>query len=536
MFKTLLKINIKSLFSTMFRRKSTKPGRSAGSKAGRVLLVLLLSVYALGVMMVSIGGLFSSLVMQSDGTLTEPRYYFSLLGILMFCLAFIGGVFSTKNLLFRARDNQLLLSMPIPPFQILASRVAVLLVLETIYTLLIALPAGFVWFRATGFSLPLLLRLLLCTLLLLFFAAAVTGFFGWLLALLDTKFAKSEMIQSFLSLALLVGYMLVCFNMQNYVATLSANQAKISAGIRRALPLFDLYGHAVGGSLPAILGLTVAALLPFALICLLLSRSFFKLSTGKKATRHRTKLRAQSAPRTPRTALLIKEVRQFFSMPLYLLNCGFGCMMEVLIAVLMFFKRETILDMVSGVEFCDSRAAVPLITIGFCITTINTTAVSLSLERKRIDPLRAMPLDAQSVYAAKLGANLVIGLPTTLLGGLLTGVAMRLPPLQIALIAVCLCVTLLLISSIQLTANIMMPKFDAISDAVLIKQSGSVLVSMLLSFAAGLTLLLLAFGLMTLLGTTAALAVMIVLIGAACAIFRHWFRHGAVRRYEEMTA
>ena len=96
--------------------------------------------------------------------------------------------------------------------------------------------------------------------------------------------------------------------------------------------------------------------------------------------------------------------------------------------------------------------------------------------------------------------------------------------------------TLLLISSIQLTANIMMPKFDAISDAVLIKQSGSVLVSMLLSFAAGLTLLLLAFGLMTLLGTTAALAVMIVLIGAACAIFRHWFRHGAVRRYEEMTA
>ena len=536
MFKTLLKINLKSMFSTMFRRKNAKPGKRSGGKAGRVVLVLLLSVYALGVMMMSVGGIFSSIVRQEDDTLVDPRYYFSLLAILMFCLAFIGSVFSTKNLLFRARDNQLLLSMPIPPFQILASRVAVLLVLETIYTLLIALPAGFVWFRAAGFSPALLARLLLCTLLLLLFAAAVTGFFGWLLALLDTKFAKSEMIQSFLSLALLVGYMLVCFNMQNYLTTLNSNQAKIAGAIRRFLPLFDLYGQAVSGKLTAILLLAVAAIVPGALICLLLSRSFLRLSTDKKATRHRTKLRAQAAPRTPRTAMLVKEVRQFFSMPIYLLNSGLGCVMEVLLAVLLLVKSDGVREMLAGIEIGDLRAAVPLVAIGFCVSTINTPSVSLSLERKRIDPLRAMPLDARTVYGAKLGANLVIGLPTTIIGSLVMAAALRLSPLEIALTVLFCCAELLLASSIQLTANILMPKFDAISDAVLIKQSGSVLVSMLLCFAAALTLLVAAVALMTMFGAVPALAATTLAALAASAIFLRWFRHGAVRRYEEMSA
>lgn len=536
MFKTLLKINLRAMFSTMFRRRSDKPGKKAGGKAGRIVLVILLGLYVFGAMMMSVGSLFGSLLMQTDGAPVDARYYFSLLGILVFAFAFIGSVFSTKNLLFRARDNELLLSMPIPPILILASRVAVLLVLELIYALLMAIPAGVVWFRAMGFDLVLLLRLLPATCLLLLLAAAVTGFFGWLLALLDTKFAKSEMIQSVLSLVLLVGYFLVVFNMQNYLTSLAQNQARISAVIRRVLPLFDLYGQAVGGRIPAMLLLAAAALLPFALICLLLSRSFLRLSTDKKATKHRTKIRAQSGMRSPRAALLVKELRQFFSMPLYLLNCGFGCVMELLIAAVLFFKRGAAAEMLSGLEVGDVRALVPLVAMGFCISTISTPSVSLSLERSRINPLRAMPLPAQTVFGAKLATNLVIGLPTTVLGALIMCLSLRLPALQIAAVLVACCMNLLLLSCIQLTANILFPRFNAINDAVLIKQSGSVLAGLLIGFAVQLTLLFGTIGLMLLIGQTLAIAAVALLTLGVSLLFLRWFSHGAVRRYQEMSA
>ena len=536
MFKTLLKINLKAMFSTMFRRKNAKPGASGGRKAGRLVLIALLAVYAVAMMMFSIGSVFASLIMQPDGTIVSARYYFALLGILVFCFAFIGSVFTTKNLLFRARDNELLLSMPIPPIRILASRVAVLLVLEAIYTLLMAVPAGLVWFRAAGFSAALLLRLLLSTFLLLLCAAAVTGFFGWLLALLDTKFAKSEMIQSVLSLALLVGYFLVVFNMQRYLTVLSDHQSGVSDAIRKYLTLFDLYGQAVGGSVAGLLLLAAAALIPFGLICLLLSRSFLRLSTDKKATRHRTKIRAQAGMRTPHSALLIKELRQFFSLPLYLLNCGLGCVMELLIAGLLFFKRDAVEQMLVGVEFSAARVAIPLIALCFCISTINTCAVSLSLERKRIDQLRAMPLPAKTVYLAKRNANLVIGLPTTLLAAVLMGLALQLPPAELVLVPVFCGVNLLLMSDLQLTANILLPKFNAISDAVLIKQSGSVLAALLIGFAVQLTLVLAVLGGAALLGAPAALAAVSALMLIICALFRRWFSHGATRRYAAMSA
>ena len=56
-------------------------------------------------------------------------------GIMALALAVFGSVFMTQTQLYDAKDNELLLSMPIRPLHILMSRMAVLLVLTGVFSL-----------------------------------------------------------------------------------------------------------------------------------------------------------------------------------------------------------------------------------------------------------------------------------------------------------------------------------------------------------------------------------------------------------------
>ena len=56
-------------------------------------------------------------------------------------LAFIEGIYKSQGILFEAKDNDLLLSLPIKKSTILFSRIFKLLVFEYLYNLLFLLPA-----------------------------------------------------------------------------------------------------------------------------------------------------------------------------------------------------------------------------------------------------------------------------------------------------------------------------------------------------------------------------------------------------------
>ena len=64
-----------------------------------------------------------------------------------FALMFIGSVFTAKSQLFEAKDNELLLSMPVPPGMILLSRMAALLAMNFVLELVVALPVFAAWLQ-----------------------------------------------------------------------------------------------------------------------------------------------------------------------------------------------------------------------------------------------------------------------------------------------------------------------------------------------------------------------------------------------------
>jgi ABC-2 type transport system permease protein len=90
------------------------------------------------------GGLFKSICVP----LASAGFgwlYFALAGLMAFALSFIGSVFTAQQQLFSAKDNDLLLAMPIPPAYILGSRMLMLYVLNLFMEILVIGPAGVIW-------------------------------------------------------------------------------------------------------------------------------------------------------------------------------------------------------------------------------------------------------------------------------------------------------------------------------------------------------------------------------------------------------
>ena len=128
MLKTLLKVQFAALKASLFRsrRKQSKGG------TGRTIGFAVLFLYVIICFFIMFGSMFSSICMPLH-ELGLGWLYFAIAGLMAFMLTFIGNVFATQTQLFDAKDNELLLSMPIAPKFILGSRMLLLLALDLGY-------------------------------------------------------------------------------------------------------------------------------------------------------------------------------------------------------------------------------------------------------------------------------------------------------------------------------------------------------------------------------------------------------------------
>lgn len=476
MLKTLILIRLRALFASFFTLGQNKKRRSPLAKVG----IAVLAVYVVAVLLASVSMLFLSLAKGFCGT-EYDWLYFAMASLIAVLFCFIGSVFVTQSTLFEAKDNDLLLSMPIPAGYILLSRFVSVFLLNFMYSLLMFLPAGFMYFKKEGFDPVRFVLFVAAFLLSATFATVLSCIFGWISALISSKMRKKSIVQTVFMFAFLVLYFVVYFNFQKYLIAIEENAPLIAEFIKKFLPLFYCLG--VGISQKNYLYFFVfvlVSLLSFVAVYIVLSRTFFRVVTTKRSAAKVKYVKKEMKTSSKRTALVRKELSCFLSNTMYLMNCGLGSLFSVLLAVLVCVKGA---DFFAMVGFMTSEGSLVTVIVCsafcFCAATTNLTAPSISLEGKNFPLLKSMPLTAREVFDAKILANLAVGaVPITLsalvsaiaLGcGAVTSVAMAFVPLSF----------LVLTSVFGLAANVMFPKFDWINPTVIIKQSASVMISVL---------------------------------------------------------
>lgn len=477
MLKALFKKQFLELNSFYFRNRKTGKNRS---KTGTLIMVgLFMLLFA------AIAFAFFGVSTALGSTLFEAKLewlYFALLGLMSVFLGTFGSVFNTYAGLYMAKDNELLLSMPIPPRAILFVRMTGVYAMGLMYTSIVWIPSViFYWLygytTAAQIAMPVLM-LFLITLLV----TVLTCVLGWVVALISARLKNKSFVTVLASLAFLGAYYFVYFRFNSLLTSVIANVGVIGENIKKWIyPIYQMGRGVTGEFVPAaIFAAMVIAL--FVIVYYVMSISFTNLITKKSGGKKTVYRYRETKTRGISAALISKELRRFTASPTYMLNTGLGLILLPVAAIAALIKQDMlrtellpIADSlgISGMLPVVAAAVVCLASSMNCIT-----APSVSLEGKSLWIIRTMPVSTWSVLRAKLMMALILCcVPTTLCAAIL-GYVLKSGFINTILIIVCSLIFMWLLLAFGLMINLLKPNLTWTNETVPVKQGAPVMITL----------------------------------------------------------
>ena len=202
MLKLLLKKQLVEIFRNYFYDPKKNRARSKVGTAAYFILFI-------GIMVGFLGGLFAYLSLSICGALSAAGLdwlFFALVGLLAVLLGVFGSVFNTYSCLYLSKDNDLMLSLPIPVNVIMASRLLTVYLMGLMYSLVVILPAVIVYWVTVSASVGVVFGGVLLMLLISVFVLTLSCALGWVVAKISLKLKHKGFITVVISLAFIGGY------------------------------------------------------------------------------------------------------------------------------------------------------------------------------------------------------------------------------------------------------------------------------------------------------------------------------------------
>ncbi len=467
--KTLIKLRFRALLAGFVRQSKRKNGKPQGK--GMLVVITLLYIYVALVMCFAAG--LSFYVMATPYHAAGLDWlYFAMAGLMALGFSLIGTVFTTQSQLYDAKDNDLLLAMPLTPGQILLSRMVPLLALNLLFAAVVMVPAILVYAFMVEVLAPGLIMQICSLVGIVLITQALACLLGWLLHLLLSKVNKS-----FASILFMVLFFVAYFGLYTQAESILAAIATSGEAIAHALqswvwPIYALGQGCLGHHL-YIWAFTAIACLLFGLVYWLLSVSFLRTATARHSARRRkldmNRLRQGSAS----SAVCYKELRHFLGSPVYLTNMGLGVVMMLALAVAGLIFRSKVLELAQMI-FGSSREFFPLIIsalLCFSGSMICISCPSISLEGKNLWILKSMPISSREILLSKLRFHCTLATSSTVLAGLVLALTYGCGPLGVVLCVLAPGLLTVISGLLGLICDLKWARLDWISEAYPCKQS-----------------------------------------------------------------
>lgn len=536
MLKALFKKQMLEIGSQFLRDRKTGALRKGKSAAGYLVIYAFAFLSVAFIFVTMADSLAEQLIPLGYGQL-----YFAMMALVAVAFGVFGSVFSTYAGLYQAKDNELLLSMPIPPSRILLSRLFSVSLMGLFFESLVWLPAVIIHHVRAGFSPVRLILQLAVGAFLAMLVMALTCFLGWIVALISIRLKNKSFLTVLIVLILIAGYYVLYGNAYRILVSVLANAEAVESGVRSwAYPFWEAGGAAAGKAL---------SLLPFALIaaaCLLvtwivLERSFLRIATANRGSAKKVYREKTARQGSIRSALFVKELRRFTSSATYMLNCGLGTFFLLAAAVILVIYAGKIrggLDIFrDSAEFQAVLPFLPHFATGIlclCSTMNDITAPSISLEGKNLWILQSSPVRPWDVLRAKLDLHIVLTLVPLTAAGIVGCAVLGLSlPASLLVLAVCAAFTVSCAAA-GLCLNLRFPTLNWTNETIPLKNSMPVFImifgswGLLMALAAGV------FALSFMLPPLAALAIAGGLLALFAVLLLLWLKRRGSEIFAEL--
>lgn len=482
MIKTLVAVRFRAMFAGMMTQTRQKKKKSKGMAVLFAVLYVYLGVVVAGMMCLN----FSQLA-PAYHALGLDWLYYAIAGLMCLALSLFGSVFMTQNQLYDARDNDLLLSMPIPPRAILLSRMLPLLGFNLVFCGLVMVPAMVMYAVLVEFSFINIVLQLLALIGTVFLSQALACLLGWGMHLLLARMNKS-----LASLLYMVVFLAVYFSVYsqagNLLNAMATQGAVIGASVKNWVwPLYAMGRGCMGDGLHLVIFLAICAAV-FGGIYWLLSATFLHTATSRRSGKKRKLDMGGIKAGNAVQAIVFKEWRHFLGSPVYLTNCGLGILMMAALAAAGVIFRGKLLELLEVYRAMglDLEGYFPLIICGmlaFLVSTNFLSAPSVSLEGKSLWVLRSMPVSGREILLAKLRFHCLMTTPVTMAAGLVLAVAYGCGILESLLCVIVPGLLTVLCGLLGMVCGLQWARLDWISEAYPVKQGMAVGITLLAMMA-----------------------------------------------------
>lgn len=404
--------------------------------------------------------------------------YFSFTAVMSLGLMFVGSVFTAKAQLYEARDNDLLLSLPIKPSYILLSRLFMLFVINFVLDLLVAVPALLVCSRYEMLSAFGYVSYSIVFLLLPLLTLAVGALFAWLLSLATARVQRKSLVTTLLYIVFLVAYMYFSMNLNNVLMSLAADASGLAGSLGAVAPVYWMGIAIADDSIPALLGAAAVMLGSFLLMYALLSATFIKTATNKRGSRVKRAAEAVTV-KSARSALLRRELNRLTSCPPYMMNAGLGSLMAIIAAGALVVKRGDILALLAQIPDAGDYISVSILG-ALCVTAsmMLYTCPSIALEGKSIWIAQSLPVDCREILRSKLRLHNVLSIPPVVLLAAVAAFMFKPSLLMTVLFFILPVLFSLFVGLFGLVENLRHPALDWTNETQAVKSGVGVLITM----------------------------------------------------------
>ncbi|GGH30716.1 hypothetical protein [Paenibacillus segetis] len=467
-------------------------------KERRKLLLLSIAIL-IGVSMIAVASFGYSYMMAL--TFEQLGRMDLLLAIMMAVTSLIAlftTVYKASGVLFGFKDYDLVMSLPIKTSHVVASRVLQLYVLNLFFTLIVMVPAGAVYVIKVNpesvYYLFFLMTLLFIPLVPIIAATIIGSLISWI----SSRFKASRMVSIVLTFAVIIVFMVGSFRMNGNEQVLADMGTGLGDMIFKLYPLTSMYVDAVCSyQIGSFLLFIAISVITFMLFTIILGSKFKVIHTGLTTshTSNRYQMKSLKAS-SPFFALYRKELRRYIGSTMYVLNTGIGMVLLLAMSIsLLFIGSEQLGQLIDMPQLSTLLTTLAPLFVSVFVAMSCTTSCSISLEGKNVWILKSSPVPKQTILLSKIAVNLTVTLPIVAVSCVLLMISLHTGWMESLLLLVIPMIYACFLAIAGVLVNLKLPNLEWTNEVAVVKQSASVMVSMLIGLVSivipvGLSLLL----------------------------------------------
>ncbi|MBR0374133.1 MAG: hypothetical protein IJH91_06370 [Mogibacterium sp.] len=532
MFWILLKKQASEVFKGYFYDAKKNRMRS-------VPAIIAWFVFFIVIMVVFLGGMFTTLALSLCAGLVSVGVgwlYFLLMSGLAVVLGAFGSIFNSYTSLYLSKDNDLLLSLPIPVRTIIAARIVNVYLLGAMYSAVVLLPTLIVYWGLFGATARTVICGILLFLIVTGFVMVLACLLGWVVAKLSRRLKNKSYITVLLTLLFIGVYYFCYFKANAFIRELILHAEIYGAKVKGKAYAFYLFGRIGEGDWVATAIYFVVMVVLLAAVWTVLTRSFLSIAVAGGTTTKVRYVEKTVKRKSEFGALLSKEFTRFTSNANYMLNSGLGILMIPALGVLLLLKgRELCAVINDAFTGRPDSGAILICTMLFMLASMTDTAApSISLEGKSLWIPQSLPVTAKTVLRSKLSMQLILLMIPMTFTVICAAVAVP-GMVAVKLLVCCIILVFAVFYSVWcMVIGVRMPVLHWTNETAPIKQSGGVMLALFGDWGLAIVFVILYLAVGYKLGAVAYLALWTVVFAAIALLLLRWLDTRGAKAFEAL--